>query len=161
MNEPAWPEDPDGGTDASTDGAHRLGYLRHGSHAPFFPNPSSTTTAPRAGTSSSKGGSSAANTRPPIQGSEREVRGQSTRPCRRDALQVRLRRHRQHARLPAGPLAPRSAKVRAELVPPPPLPPDASVLPSSPSEDNDNPSDDNAPTNKHVVKDAGIVKLGI
>ncbi len=40
MSAPAWSDAPDAApTDAQTDGAQRLGYLRHGSHAPAFPEP--------------------------------------------------------------------------------------------------------------------------
>jgi lipoprotein-anchoring transpeptidase ErfK/SrfK len=38
MNEPAWPDDPDAG-ESRDSGAHRLGYIRHGSHVAFFPAP--------------------------------------------------------------------------------------------------------------------------
>jgi hypothetical protein len=40
MSQPAWSEAADAApVDAATDGAQRLGYLRHGSHAPAFPDP--------------------------------------------------------------------------------------------------------------------------
>jgi hypothetical protein len=39
MNEPAWPDDPDAGMEAREGGPYRLGYVRHGSHVPFFTEP--------------------------------------------------------------------------------------------------------------------------
>jgi lipoprotein-anchoring transpeptidase ErfK/SrfK len=46
MNVPAWPEETDGGGPPPADGTedreggpYRLGYFRHGSHVPFFPEP--------------------------------------------------------------------------------------------------------------------------
>jgi lipoprotein-anchoring transpeptidase ErfK/SrfK len=53
MSAPAWPDDPDAGgegtlavtsrrgsaTASRESGAHRLGYIRHGAHVPFFPIP--------------------------------------------------------------------------------------------------------------------------
>jgi lipoprotein-anchoring transpeptidase ErfK/SrfK len=38
MNSPAWPDDPDAGEPRDS-GAYRLGYIRHGSHVPFFSEP--------------------------------------------------------------------------------------------------------------------------
>jgi L,D-transpeptidase catalytic domain len=39
MNVPAWPETTDGGPEPDPPKVYRLGYLRHGSHAPVFPEP--------------------------------------------------------------------------------------------------------------------------
>lgn len=161
MNEPAWPEDPDGGTDASTDGAHRLGYLRHGSHAPFFPQPIVNDDCAEGWYELIEGGFVCGKYTSPDPKAP-SVKFAANPPDLADAMPYRYG----YAVTDNTPVYRRvlslldRQKFEPELVPPPPLPPDASVLPSSPSEDNDNPSDDNAPTNKHVVKDAGIVKLG-
>jgi lipoprotein-anchoring transpeptidase ErfK/SrfK len=42
MNSPAWPDDPDAGESPGglrDGGAYRLGYIRHGSHVPYYPEP--------------------------------------------------------------------------------------------------------------------------
>jgi lipoprotein-anchoring transpeptidase ErfK/SrfK len=56
MNSPAWPDDPDAGGTSSKpgspggepkdSGAYRLGYVRHGSHVPYFPDPISNDDCP-------------------------------------------------------------------------------------------------------------------
>jgi lipoprotein-anchoring transpeptidase ErfK/SrfK len=161
MNEPAWPEDPDGGTDASTDGAHRLGYLRHGSHVPFFPEPIVNDDCADGWYELIEGGFVCGKYTSPDPKAP-SVKFAANPPNITDAMPYRYG----YAVTDNTPVYRRvlslldRQKFEPELVPPPPSPPDASVLPSSSSEDNDNPSDDNAPTNKHVVKDASTVKLG-
>jgi lipoprotein-anchoring transpeptidase ErfK/SrfK len=167
MSAPAWPDDADGGADTSADGAHRLGYLRHGSHAPFFPEPiinddcaegwyelieggfvcgKYTSPDPRA--PSIKFAANPPNLADPMPYKYGYSVTDNT-PVYRRVLSLLDRQ-----------------KFEPELIPPPPAA-DAGDAGPAPSDDTtDTPSDDTAPEHaapksKHAAKDAGaIVKLG-
>ncbi len=166
MSAPSWPDDPDGGTSASIAGARRLGYVRHGSHVPFFPEPivnddcgdgwyelieggfvCGKYTSPDPKAPSVKFAANPPNMADPMPYKYGYSISDDT-PVYRRVLSLLDRQ-----------------KFEPELVPPPPKAADAGALPGSPTDESDDLSDDNAPErvtpkSKHPVKEAGVVKLG-
>jgi lipoprotein-anchoring transpeptidase ErfK/SrfK len=166
MSAPAWPDDLDGGADASPDGAHRLGYLRHGSHVPFFPEPIVNDDCAEGWYELIEGGFVCGKYTSPDPKAP-SIRFAANPPDIADAMPYRYG----YSVTDNTPVYRRvlslldRQKFEPELVPPPPTS-DAGDAGPTPSDDSDTPSDDNgpehaAPKNKHGVKDAGVVvKLG-
>lgn len=165
MSAPAWPDDPDGGTGARTEGAHRLGYLRHGSHVPFFPEVIVNDDCSDGWYELMEGGFVCGKYTSPDPKSP-SVKFAANPPDLADAMPYRYG----YSVTDDTPVYRRvlslldRQKFEPELVRPPPSAVDANA-PGSPNDEKDDPSDDNAPErpgtkSKHGAREAGAVKLG-
>ena len=181
MSAPAWPDDPDSGPLSTPSTAYRLGYLRHGSHVPYFPEPIVNDDCPEGWYELIEGGfvcgkytspdpkapsvKFAAN--PPNLADPMPYKyGYSTvanTPVYRRVLSL-LDRQKYEPEL-APPVPATSATPSADSSPDASAPlPSASA--SASNDETDTPGSDEAPPDhpapqpRHPVKDAGPVKLG-
>jgi lipoprotein-anchoring transpeptidase ErfK/SrfK len=166
MSAPAWPEDSDGGAPVSVDGAHRLGYLRHGSHVPFLPDPLVNDDCAEGWYELMEGGFVCGKYTSPDPKAP-SVKFAANPPNLAEAMPYKYG----YSVSDNTPVYRRvlslldRQKFEPELIPPPPPSDDAGASPNAPSDDSDTPSDDNpsdrtTAKNKHAVKEAGAVKLG-
>jgi lipoprotein-anchoring transpeptidase ErfK/SrfK len=180
MSEPAWPDDPDAGPVDPPSTAYRLGYLRHGSHVPYFPEPLVNDECPEGWYELLAGGFVCGKYTSPDPKAP-SVKFAANPPNLSEAMPYKYG----YAVVPSTPVYRRvlslvdREKFEPELVPPPPSAPDASVSPSGEETDNsaasaavpgsstpgtvEEPTADRPPTKgRRPVKDAGTVtvKLG-
>jgi lipoprotein-anchoring transpeptidase ErfK/SrfK len=168
MSTPGWPDDPDAGPVDPPSTADRLGYLRHGSHVPYFPEPLVNDDCPEGWFELLAGGFVCGKYTSPDPKAP-SVKFAANPPNLAEAMPYKYG----YAMVPNTPVYRRvlsmldRQKYEPELIPPPP---DAGTPSPSgsaqPGEDTDNPPSDEPtgdrppPKSRHPIKDASPPKLG-
>jgi lipoprotein-anchoring transpeptidase ErfK/SrfK len=164
MSAPAWPDDPDAGPVDPPSTAFRLGYLRHGSHVPYFPELLVNDDCPEGWYELLAGGFVCSKFASPDAKSP-SVKFAANPPNLAEPMPYKYG----YSTVANTPVYRRvlslldRQKYEPELVPPPPAAPDAGTSPSAEEVDtpSDEPATDRPAKARHVVKEAGPpVKLG-